>query len=182
MKRSHILHSRRTFKRRLKACLEQIVQIEMDKNVDDENELEILISETDNKSGEIVDGITLVDNERDNNDSSSDESDNDESDSDETEEEEMEIDENMEIESDESLKIKLWKWAINRKISLIALTELLKLLKPHVVQFGSANQNPTLKREYLHILISTLAVVRKKVLEKIDMTAKLSQIIRNTVV
>lgn len=111
MKRSNFLTSQRTFERRVKARLEQIQAMETGtiSSNDDEVRIEDCESECEDEcesecEDECEDPDDYCDDQHDNQ------------------------------EFSESLEIQLLRWAITRKISLSALTELLKMLKPYVLE------------------------------------------------
>lgn len=125
MKRSNVLTSQRTFERRVKARLELIQKMEgvYISNTD------LLNNAADTVFGQEEDVVIHTESDDANLNDARNADDNvccsEFSDCSEDEDD-------VSMQNDENLEMKLWRWAIQRKISLSALSELLKILRPYV--------------------------------------------------
>lgn len=125
MKRSNVLTSQRTFERKVKARLDQIQKLESDNVTDFElfnNQAEDPVFRGDE---EVMESDVPVTNDTDDDAwSYSEYSDN--------ENDHVVLESTENYGTEENLDVKLWRWAIQRKITLMALTELLQILRLYV--------------------------------------------------
>jgi ABC-type Zn2+ transport system substrate-binding protein/surface adhesin len=128
MKRSNVLTSERTFGRRAKARLNQILEAEQSSDVN---------CATNERTKDQDEDWMMTENihdhdDDDNGNSSGNDGDGDDDDNSSGDDDDDEGDARNDYGCQGSLEMKLWKWAIERKITLAALTELLKILQPYV--------------------------------------------------